>query len=179
MIRERRASAEKPPKTTEWAAEAGAGEHRDDRLRDHRQVDRDPVSGLDPEFGECVRRLRHLGEELGIRQRPGVPGLAFEVDGHPVAVAGEDMPVEAVVRDVELSVGEPLGERRVRPVEHLGEVVLPVDEFTGLLGPEALEVLGTALIGVFPDIGGGRELLWRGEGLGRLGAVGHDSLRLL
>jgi hypothetical protein len=37
-------------------ADAGAGEHRDRRLGDHRQVDRDAVALLDPE------PLEHVGE---------------------------------------------------------------------------------------------------------------------
>src|SRR5699024_4441804 len=75
---------------------------------------------------------------------------------------------------------EPLRKRRVRPIEDLTEVLVPVDEIAGLLGPEA-QVVGLGpfvLIGA--DIGGGCELLWWGKGLGLLsGAFGHSSLRLL
>ena len=48
----------------------------------------------------------------------GVAGLALPVDGDLVAKAGLDVPVHAVVRDVELAADEPLRERRV-PVQRL------------------------------------------------------------
>ena len=52
-------------------AEPGAGQHRDDRLGDHRQVDRDPVAGPDAELGQRVRRLADLVLELGVGDRRG------------------------------------------------------------------------------------------------------------
>ena len=68
-----------------------------------------------------------------------VAGLALEVDGDAVAVAGLDVAVDAVVGDVELPVDEPLRERRVRPVEGLGGLGGP-GQTAGLLGPEAQPV---------------------------------------
>ena len=103
-------------------AEPGAGEHRDDRLGDHRQVDRDPVALADAERLQGVGGPADLALQLGVGDGAGVAGLALEVDGHPVAVAGLDVPVDAVVRRVELAADEPLGERRVVPVEGAGEV---------------------------------------------------------
>src|SRR5690606_20971225 len=47
-----------------------------------------------------------------------------------------DVPVEAVVGDVESAVGEPAREGRVVPVEGLGKGRVPVEEFTRLIGPE-------------------------------------------
>src|SRR5699024_851412 len=143
-------------------------------------VDGDAIAGSDPEVGERIGCLRHLGEQLGIGEDAGISRLTFEIDGHAVAVAGEHMAVEAVVGDVESAADEPLRRRRVRPIEDLTEVLMPVDEHAGLLGPEAQVVgIGTfVLIGA--DIGGGCELLWWGKGLGLLsGAFGHSSLRLL
>ena len=82
-------------------AEAGAGQHRDSGLGDHRQVDRDAVAGAYAELGQRVRGLRDLGQQVGVRDRAGVARLALEVDRDLVAVAGLDVPVEAVDRDVE------------------------------------------------------------------------------
>jgi hypothetical protein len=49
------ASAENPPKTTECGrAESGAGQHRDDRLGDHRHVDGDAIARRHAELGEGV-----------------------------------------------------------------------------------------------------------------------------
>ena len=117
-------------------AEPGDREHRDDGLRDQRQVDGDPVALRHAEAGEHVRGPLHLGGELGVGDGAGVARLALEVDGDAVAVAGEHVAVEAVVGDVELAVGEPLRERRVAPVEGRGEGLVPV-QGAGLVGPEA------------------------------------------
>ena len=95
-------------------ADPRAGEHRDGDLGDHRQVDADDVAGLDPAL------LEHVGEPLDVAVQVGVGDvallalLAVPVEGDPVAAAGLDVAVEAVVRGVQLAVGEPLVERRVR-----------------------------------------------------------------
>ena len=107
-------------------ADARDGEHGDDGLGDHGQVDGDAVAGLDAEAGEQVRGALHLGRELGIADVAAVAGLALPVDGDAVAVAGEHVPVEAVVGDVQLAVLEPGRERRVGPVEGLRERLVPV-----------------------------------------------------
>ena len=106
-------------------ADAGAGEHRDGGLGDHRQVDRHPVAGLDAEVGEGVRGPADLVLELGVGDRAGVAGLALEVDRDPVAQAVLDVPVDAVVGDVELAAHEPPRERRLGPVEGRGRSRCP------------------------------------------------------
>ena len=64
-IRSRTASAEKPPKTTLWGAPMRAhGEHRDDDLRDHRQVDPDDVALAHTEVLQGVGEALDLGEQL-------------------------------------------------------------------------------------------------------------------
>src|SRR6266404_2003114 len=50
------------------------------------------------------------------------------------------MPVEAIVRGVDLAADEPPGVRRVRPVQHLRPPLEPVERFR-LLGPEGVRVL--------------------------------------
>ena len=121
-------------------AEPGAGEHRDDRLGDHRHVDRDPVAGLDAEVDQRVGGLGDLVLHLRERDVAGVVGrFADPVERHLVAVAGLDVAVDAVVGRVELAADEPLGERRVGPVEHVRERGVPADPL-GLLGPVAQPV---------------------------------------
>ncbi|MNI64954.1 hypothetical protein D3C73_1204300 [compost metagenome] len=58
------------------------------------------------------------------------------------------MPVQRVVRSVDLAAHEPLGERRVGPVKGLGEVLIPRQQLTGLLGPERGTVRLRLCIGV-------------------------------
>ena len=143
-------------------AEARAGQHRDDRLGHHRHVDGDPVAGDQAEVGEGVGGLADLGLQFGVGQRAGVADrLALPVDGDAVAVAGLDVAVDAVVGDVELAADEPLRERRVGPVQHLGERGVP-GQPVGLLGPERQPVLlGLAVqlggrIGLRGEVGGRR-----------------------
>src|SRR5690606_15059809 len=99
----------------------------------------------DTEGLESVRGALHLASEIGIRDRAGVPALALEVDGDPVAVAGLDVPVRAVVGDVQLATDEPLRERRPTPVQSGVEVRGPTHVRTGLVGPEGL-VIGLRLL---------------------------------
>src|SRR6201999_1880789 len=70
---------------------------------------------------------------------------AAPVVGDAVAVARLHVAVDAVVGDVQLAADEPLGERRVRPVEHLVPLLVPVQRL-GALGPEPLVVLVRALV---------------------------------
>ena len=142
----------------------GAGQHRHGGLGDHRQVDRDAVALADAEVLQRVRRLLHLLVQLGIRDVAGVAvGLADEVDGHLVAVAGLDVAVDAVVGDVELAVGEPVGERRLAPVQDLGELLAPAQPAARLVGPERLVVLVGLRIEVLGAVRLGAELRLRGE----------------
>src|SRR3712207_7686840 len=61
------------------------------------------------------------------------------MEGHAIAAAGLDVAVQAVVGDVELAADEPLGERRVRPIEDLRPWLVP-GQGLGLARPEALVV---------------------------------------
>ncbi|GAB3775843.1 hypothetical protein GCM10028867_13910 [Nocardioides pacificus] len=141
-------------------ADPGAGEHRDDRLGDHRQIDRDPVAGLDAQRGQRVGRAGDLALQVGIGERAGVVGgLADPVQRDAVAVAGLDVAVHAVVRRVEAPADEPLRERRVVPVEDPVPLPVPAEPLR-LLCPEALAV------GVGPVVGLGRDVGRRGQ-LGR------------
>ena len=122
-------------------AQPRAGQHRDHGFGDQRHIDGDPVAGHQTEVGQRVGRLAHLGLQIGVGQAAAIAdGLALPVNSDPVPEAGLDMAVHAVVGDVELAVREPLGEGRVRPVQHLGERRCP-GQSIGLLGPEFQPVL--------------------------------------
>ena len=116
--------------------DACAGEHRDDCLGDHRQVDRHAVAGHEPELGQGVGSLADLVLQLCVGDIAAIAGLALESNGDLIAETVLHVAVNAVVRNVESAADEPLGEGCVRPVEHLGEGLGP-GEVTGLLGPES------------------------------------------
>ncbi len=119
-------------------ADAGAGQHRHRQLRDHPEVDRHPVAGLD---AEPLQRVRHPADprvQVGVGDLLAVARLALPVVGDLVAALGQ-VPVQAVGARVQLAVGEPCEERRLRAVHHLGEGGDPVEP-ARLAGPEALHV---------------------------------------
>ena len=120
-------------------ADAGAGQHRDRQLRDHRHVDGDPVALLHAEPAQRVREAADLLEQLAVGDRARVARLALPVVGDAVAEAGGDMAVEAVDADVELAADEPLRVRRLPRVE-LAPRLHPVEP-VALFGPEGAEAL--------------------------------------
>src|SRR3546814_731350 len=112
-------------------ADPRAGEHGERRLRDHRQIDGDPVALLRP------GRLQHIGEAADLRVKLAIadpPRFRLGVirlpdDGNVVAPAFQ-MPVKAVGADVQHPVLEPFyAEVRLveGPVRYLGEWLDPVD----------------------------------------------------
>ena len=126
-------------------ADPGAGEHRDRQLRDHRHVDRDPVALRDARARAARWRPSELSRmQVRVGQRPGVAGLADPVVGDLVAEARLDVPVDAVVGDVELAAGEPLRERQI-PLERRVERLRPGQPLARLRGPERL-VVGLRLV---------------------------------
>lgn len=143
-------------------ADAGAGQHRDGGLGDHRQVDGDPVALADAQLGQRVGGPGDLVLQLRVGDGPAVARLTLEVDGDPVAVARLDVAVHAVVRDVQLAVREPLREGRVAPVEGLGRLGGP-RQAAGLLGPEAQPVRLGLLVRLCGDVGVGGQLGRRSE----------------
>jgi hypothetical protein len=134
-------------------AQSRAGQDRDDGLGDHRHVDRDAVAGDQAEFGQRVGGLAHFGQQIAVGQRAFLADpLTLPVDRDALAVAGFDVPVHAVVGDVQFAASEPFGKRPRRPVQHLRERGVP-REPVGLFGPERQPVLLGLLIQVIAGIG--------------------------
>ena len=149
-------------------ADPGAGQHRDGQLRDHRHVDGDPVAGPDAELDQRVGGLLDLALEVGVGDRPGVAGLADPVVGDLVAEPALDVPVDAVVGDVELAADEPLGERQV-PLERRLERLDPVEPLAGEIRPEGLGIgLGAGVqVGRRVGLGGEGRVRRKGPVLGQ------------
>ena len=122
-------------------AEPRAREHRDRRLRNHPQVDADRRSLANAERAQRVGELRHLAQQVGVRQVAALTvRLALPVIGDGVAAAGLDVLVETVPRDVELAAEVPLRVRRL-PLVQLRERLEPADALAPLALPERLEGL--------------------------------------
>ena len=93
-------------------ADARAGEHGDGGLGDHRHVDRDAVALLDAEVLEDVGEAADLAMELLVGERALTsPGSPSKMIAALFSRGGAEVPVEAVLRDVELAADEPLGVR--------------------------------------------------------------------
>ena len=160
-------------------ADAGAGQHGDRHLRDHRHVDRDAVAWLDALAFQHVGELADLAVQHLVREHAAVARLAFPDDGGLVAARPVQVAIEAVGAGVELAADEPLGVRLV-PDQHLVPVLEPVERF-GLLGPEALGIVLGALpelfvLGQALDVGLGGELRRRRKGAGFLEDAGDVAV---
>ncbi len=147
-------------------ADPRAGQDGDHHLRDHRQVDRDDVSLLDPQALEDVGKFRDVAQQVLISQDPALARLTFPDQGGPVFAWSRAMPVDAVERSIELASEKPLGERLV-PLQHLvprfepGEQLrlLSPEPFGVVLGPvpEGLILLQAADVGRLGELGRGRK----------------------
>ena len=156
-------------------AEPRTREHRDRRLGDHRHVDDDALALLDFVALEHIRKAAHFAMELLVGDDAPLARLAFPDDRRLVLPRGAEMPVEAVLRDIELAAGEPLREGHL-PVEHLRPLLRP-GEFRRLARPEFLGPLHRllphrAILGHRLDAGLLRELL------GGLEDAVFDEMRL-
>ena len=123
-------------------AEPCAGEHGDRELRDHRQIEGDPVAGLHPAgVSEQTCELVHAPVELLVGDGLGV--LIFGL-GHPddrrLVARLRQVAVDAVVAGVETAADEPLPEGRIARVEHRLPPRVPRQE-VGVL----LEAIGEPL----------------------------------
>jgi hypothetical protein len=145
-------------------ADAGAGQHGHDYFGDHRQVDADDVTLLNPLRLERVGQALDLVEELGVGHVAFLAFLAAPVERDPVAAAREHMPVQAVVGHVDGPVGEPGVERGIAVIEHRGERRVPVQALPRLRRPPGRGVRRGLLVdGRIPHVSAGGKVRRRRE----------------
>ena len=89
-------------------SDAGTGQHRDSQFGDHGHVERNSIARRDAQLLEDVRKLADLAVQVLISQDATVARLALPNDGRFVFSPRRQVPVEAVVRGVDLSADEPL-----------------------------------------------------------------------
>ena len=145
--------------------EARAGQHREQRLGDHRHVDDDAIALADAERSEDRRGAVDLAVQLGERIRLRLFGFGRDVDQRRLIGARSQMTVDRVVAEVGLTADEPLAKRRSGIVEHLLRRLVPVDQ-AGLLAPEAFHVVDGSLVESFVRHPVSPPNLWYGIGRG-------------
>src|ERR671935_705563 len=140
-------------------ADARAGEHRVQRLGDHGQIDRDPVALRDVAVAQDIGEFADFVVQLAIGDVLGLRGVVTLPDDRGLIGARGEVPVDAVVGDVEDAVLEPFDRDIARAegaVLDLARRLVPVQAL-GLLGPEAVRILERAgehlLVLVRVDIG--------------------------
>jgi hypothetical protein len=85
----------------------GTGEHRDDLLRDHRHIDRDPVSFLNTQLFQTVGHPHDFTQELAVGKDPPGVILAFPYRSNLIPAAILHIAVKAVVSNIGLTINEP------------------------------------------------------------------------
>ena len=116
--------------------DAGAGQHREAGLRDHRHVDDDAIAFDDAHLLQHGGQRRHLVLQLGIGDAALRVGDRAVVDDCRLVAARGDMPVDRVVAGVALSPDEPAPIDAGLAVEHLVRRPDPIDIPRGRL-PES------------------------------------------
>ena len=77
--------------------ETGAGEHGDRHLGDHRHVDGDAVALRHAERLQRIGRLLNFAQKVVVGNGATVAWLADPVEGHPLAPASRNVPIDAVL----------------------------------------------------------------------------------
>jgi len=122
-------------------AESGAGEDGHDGLRDHRHIDDDAVTLIDPVCCEDTRESRDLVKKLRITDRTfGVSYRTVIDDRRLVTAAALDMPIDCVVAGVEPATCKPTVGQGVGVIENALPAFVPVYSFSRF-GPEFLRVV--------------------------------------
>ena len=143
-------------------ADAGAGEHGNRRLGNHRHVDGDAVAFLDAAGLQYIGKAADFGVQLLVGELSCRPWDRRLPKGSPSGRCAWQDGGRRSCADVQLAVLEPFDRnivRVVRGVLDLAERLDPVDAL-GLLGPEAVRifdrarihfiVLGLVRVGAFP-----------------------------
>src|SRR5262245_22268260 len=147
-------------------ADAGAGQHGNGQFGDHRHINGYAITFIDAQRPQHIREVADLLMELLVGEGPRVARFALPDDGGLVLAPCRKVPVEAVVRDVDLSSDEPFGEGLV-PFQNLFPFLEPV-KLAGDLRPESFGVFDRTFVDsvvIFAafDVGAGAEARRRHE----------------
>jgi hypothetical protein len=118
----------------------GAGLHGRHAFHRHGHVDDHAVAFLHAQGFQGIGELGRALEQFAVAHARDGAVVGLEHDGGLAALAGFDVPVQAVVRHVELAVGEPFVERRTAGVEGLRERLVPGQVLARQAGPKPFEI---------------------------------------
>ena len=144
--------------------DARAGEHGDHRLRNHRQVERNPIPGTDAHIFKDVRQTTDVKVELLISDRADVARLALEDQRRLVFARGAQVTVDAIFGHVEFTADKPFRVGRL-PIEDFLEGFSPDKLLFGLSTPEFFWAIDRFIIE--PFVGGFTPKISLGFELGR------------
>ena len=89
-------------------ADTGAGQHRDGRLRDHRQINGHPVALANTQIAQCVGQLANTRMQLAVGEflyrRVWAVGLENQ---RGFVAAFFQMPIQTIHAGIELAIGKP------------------------------------------------------------------------
>ena len=88
--------------------DTGAGEHTDWQLENHGEIDGNPVPLLDPVLLEDVCEFAHVVVQLLIGEGLAIANVSLPDQRRLVSPPGFEVPVQAVIADVQLTSHEPL-----------------------------------------------------------------------
>ncbi len=150
----------------------GAGEHGDNRLGDHRQIDHDAVALLDPVLLQHIGQKTHFTMQLGVGEGLDVARFAFENEGGLVAHRPDKMTIQAVDAGIDFATDEPLREGLL-PGENLLPFLEPGQLLLGGLAPELIGIGERGLVHLLVLLEIAHE-----RGLGKLRVGLEDALLL-
>ena len=134
-----RLCAEATEHNTVRGADAVTGVHRDNQLRHHAHVKADAVTFLDAELLQNIGELVDLPPHVPIGEHALVAWLSFPDNGGFVLSPAFYVPIETIVRGVELPADKPFGPGRI-PFQHLFPRLEPF-QLLGGFGPKRLGIL--------------------------------------
>ena len=127
-------------------AQASAGQHRNQRLRDHRQVDDDAVSFFDAMVFQQTGTARHLVAQFAKAEFFLLTGDRGIVDQRSLlAAAVVDMKIQRQVAGVQFAVREPVFDTVLIGRQYRVGGLVPV-EFGCFFCPERLRIFNRCLI---------------------------------
>jgi hypothetical protein len=106
-------------------ADTRASLHCDHGLDAHRHVDHDAIAFFNAARLQTIGELAHACVQIAVVDFGNDAVVCLENDRGLIGLRGQ-MRIQAVVRNIQFAVFEPLVERRIALIQHSGERLLPL-----------------------------------------------------